>query len=118
MNHEALTSHWRLVTSAGDERAAEAAGASLLAGLLIGEPVDLRVAPYFKGGFQVEFALTHGPCRDSAEAWMISGFERTCIEFTRVEDLERPEAEFSVWSHALNIPRVEALEAVLSNPVH
>ncbi len=106
------------MTSAGDESAAEAAGTSLLAGLLIGEPVDLRVAPYFKGGFQVEFALTHGSCRDTAAAWMISVFERTCVEFTRVEEFERPDADFSVWSHALNIPRVEALEAVLSLPAH
>jgi hypothetical protein len=111
VNAPALTSRWRLVTSAGDERAAEAAGASLLAGLLIGEPVDLSVLPYFKGGFQVEFVLTHEESWESAEAWLLSSVERTCVDWTQVDGYER---ELSVWSHALNIPRAEALEVVMT----
>jgi len=112
---ELLTSHWRLVTSAGDERAAEAAAASLLAGLLIGESVDLTVAPYFKGGFQVNFALTHDESWDAAEAWLLSSVERTCVDWTQVESLERV---VSLWSHALNIPRAEALEVVMTGELH
>ena len=47
MNAPLLTSRWRLVTSAEDERAAEAACASLLAGLLVDQTVRMEVAPYF-----------------------------------------------------------------------
>ena len=115
MDELRLTSHWRLVTSAEDERAAEAAGASLLAGLLIGEPVDLSVLPYFKGGFQVEFALTHEESWDAAEAWLLSSVERTCVDWTQVDGLE---SELGFWSHALNIPRAEALEVVLIGKRH
>ena len=111
MNAPLVTTRWRLVTSAEDESAAQAAGTSLLAGLLVADEVPLSVAPYFKGGFQVEFSLTHAEGRDRAEAWLLSGFERTCVDYTRVEGLDR---SVSVWSHSLNIPRVEALEAVMS----
>ena len=111
MAEETLISRWRLVTSADDEAAAEAAGASLLAGLLVGEPVDLSVVPYFKGGFQVEFALTHEESWERAEAWLLSSVERTCIDWTQVKGLDR---QVSLWSHALNIPRAEALEVVMS----
>lgn len=111
MNDPSLISRWRLVTSADDEHAAEAAGTSLLASLLVGERVDLSIAPYFKGGFQVEFALTHEEPWESAEAWLLSSVERTCVEWRQVHGLD---GAISLWSHALNIPRAEALEVVMS----
>lgn len=104
------SSHWCLLTSAADDRAACAAGTSLLAGLLAGPDVELAVTPYFKGGFQVEFVLDHEGDVDAVEAAVLAGVDRVCVEWARTDEGAGP---LSLWSHVLNIPRVETLRVVV-----
>ena len=104
------SSRWRLVCSAETEAGARAAAASFVVGLLLDEPAEAEVAPYFKGGFQAELFVPHGEDLDAAREWIRGRLERLAVDWT---DAEEPGELMRAWSHALNVPRLEALEVVL-----
>ncbi|MEM7248611.1 MAG: hypothetical protein AAF533_24990 [Acidobacteriota bacterium] len=103
-------SQWRLFTSALTEDGARAAGTSVLAGLLVSTTIDLGIAPYFQGGFKVDFELDHGGDWDEVTAAVTLAFERVCVSTHQVE--AGPDV-LELWCDALNVPRVEALSVVL-----